>query len=233
MLPTARPLPRLAGPPMSHTLAIDLGTGSCRALVFDLDGRPVATSQREWSHPPVPGVPGSQSLRHESKLAADRGLRPRGASRQAGLRRPTSRPSRQRACARGWSCTTPRATRSGPARTSTRGRRARPTSWSAPASRRRSTASPATGSRSPRRPASGGSAITSRRSSRRSPTWACSPTGSSTGSPGGSSPIRRRARARISSTLPAGPGRPTSSTGWACPPRSCPRSSSRAPSSVA
>ena len=47
---------------MSHTLAIDLGTGSCRALVFDLDGRPVATSQREWSHPPIPGVPGSQSF---------------------------------------------------------------------------------------------------------------------------------------------------------------------------
>ena len=47
---------------MSHTLAIDLGTGSCRALVFDLDGRPLATSQREWSHPPIPGVPGSQSF---------------------------------------------------------------------------------------------------------------------------------------------------------------------------
>ena len=47
---------------MSHTLAVDLGTGSCRALVFDLDGRPIATSQREWSHPPIPGVPGSQSF---------------------------------------------------------------------------------------------------------------------------------------------------------------------------
>ncbi len=47
---------------MSHTLAIDLGTGSCRALVFDLAGRPIATSQREWSHPPIPGVPGSQSF---------------------------------------------------------------------------------------------------------------------------------------------------------------------------
>ena len=47
---------------MSHTLAIDLGTGSCRALVFDLDGHPLATSQREWSHPPIPGVPGSQSF---------------------------------------------------------------------------------------------------------------------------------------------------------------------------
>lgn len=47
---------------MSHTLAIDLGTGSCRALVFNLDGQPIATSQREWSHPPIPGVPGSQSF---------------------------------------------------------------------------------------------------------------------------------------------------------------------------
>ena len=47
---------------MSHTIAVDLGTGSCRALVFDLDGKPIATSQREWSHPAIPGVPGSQSF---------------------------------------------------------------------------------------------------------------------------------------------------------------------------
>jgi autoinducer-2 kinase len=41
-------------------LAIDAGTGSCRAVVFDLDGRQVAIGQREYSHRPVPGVPGSQ-----------------------------------------------------------------------------------------------------------------------------------------------------------------------------
>ncbi len=45
---------------MSLTLAIDLGTGSCRAVLFDLDGIVVATGQREWSHPELPGVPGSQ-----------------------------------------------------------------------------------------------------------------------------------------------------------------------------
>jgi len=45
---------------MSHLLALDLGTGSCRAVVFDLDGRQVAIGQREWSHAPLPGFPGSQ-----------------------------------------------------------------------------------------------------------------------------------------------------------------------------
>ncbi|MGZ6295073.1 MAG: hypothetical protein ACXWPO_09670 [Candidatus Limnocylindrales bacterium] len=33
---------------MSHTLAIDLGTGSCRAVIFAADGRQVAIGQREW-----------------------------------------------------------------------------------------------------------------------------------------------------------------------------------------
>ena len=45
---------------MSHVLAIDLGTGSCRAIVFATDGSQVATAQREWSHAALPGVPGSQ-----------------------------------------------------------------------------------------------------------------------------------------------------------------------------
>jgi autoinducer 2 (AI-2) kinase len=45
---------------MSYLLAVDLGTGSCRAVVFDLTGRQVAIGQREWSHPALPGVPGSQ-----------------------------------------------------------------------------------------------------------------------------------------------------------------------------
>jgi len=45
---------------MSHTLAVDLGTGSCRAVIFDADGGQVAIGQREWSHAPLPGAPGSQ-----------------------------------------------------------------------------------------------------------------------------------------------------------------------------
>jgi autoinducer 2 (AI-2) kinase len=45
---------------MSHLLAIDLGTGSCRAVLFTDDGTQVAISQREWSHAALPGAPGSQ-----------------------------------------------------------------------------------------------------------------------------------------------------------------------------
>jgi autoinducer-2 kinase len=45
---------------MIHTLAIDLGTGSCRAVLFDEAGTQVAIGQREWSHAELPGVPGSQ-----------------------------------------------------------------------------------------------------------------------------------------------------------------------------
>lgn len=41
-------------------LAIDAGTGSCRAAVFDRQGTQVALVQREWRHAPEPGVPGSQ-----------------------------------------------------------------------------------------------------------------------------------------------------------------------------
>lgn len=41
-------------------LAIDAGTGSCRAVVFDTVGRQVAIGQREYSHPALDGVPGSQ-----------------------------------------------------------------------------------------------------------------------------------------------------------------------------
>jgi len=41
-------------------LALDAGTGSCRAVLFALDGRQVGIAQREWSHAELPGVPGSQ-----------------------------------------------------------------------------------------------------------------------------------------------------------------------------
>jgi autoinducer 2 (AI-2) kinase len=41
-------------------LAIDAGTGTCRAVLFSLDGSQVAIGQREYSHPERPGVPGSQ-----------------------------------------------------------------------------------------------------------------------------------------------------------------------------
>jgi autoinducer 2 (AI-2) kinase len=45
---------------MSHLLAIDLGTGSCRAVLFDEAGTQVGIGQREWSHASLPDAPGSQ-----------------------------------------------------------------------------------------------------------------------------------------------------------------------------
>jgi autoinducer 2 (AI-2) kinase len=41
-------------------LAIDCGTGSARAVLFDVEGAVVASGQREWTHHEEPGVPGSQ-----------------------------------------------------------------------------------------------------------------------------------------------------------------------------
>jgi autoinducer-2 kinase len=43
-----------------YLMAIDLGTGSTRAVIFDETGLQVASAQREWSHRPEPGAPGSQ-----------------------------------------------------------------------------------------------------------------------------------------------------------------------------
>jgi autoinducer-2 kinase len=41
-------------------LAIDAGTGSCRAVVFDTDGRQLAVGQREYAHAELPDASGSQ-----------------------------------------------------------------------------------------------------------------------------------------------------------------------------
>ena len=43
-----------------HLLAIDAGTGTIRAVLFDVAGRQVAEGRREWSHSADPAVPGSQ-----------------------------------------------------------------------------------------------------------------------------------------------------------------------------
>lgn len=45
-----------------YLLALDAGTGSCRAVLFHLRGHKVALAQREWSHPAAAGVPGSQNF---------------------------------------------------------------------------------------------------------------------------------------------------------------------------
>jgi autoinducer-2 kinase len=54
-------------------LALDAGTGSCRAVLFALDGSQVGMAQREWSHAELPGVPGSQVFDTETnwKLIAE------------------------------------------------------------------------------------------------------------------------------------------------------------------
>lgn len=43
-------------------MAIDAGTGSCRALLFDAEGTQVAWAGREWRHLEPPGVPGGQDF---------------------------------------------------------------------------------------------------------------------------------------------------------------------------
>ncbi len=47
---------------MSYVMAIDAGTGSCRAIIFGSNGREAGAAQREWSHRAEPGVPGSFSF---------------------------------------------------------------------------------------------------------------------------------------------------------------------------
>lgn len=43
-------------------LALDGGTGSCRAILFDANGREIAIGQHEWNHPETPGVPGGMDF---------------------------------------------------------------------------------------------------------------------------------------------------------------------------
>lgn len=47
---------------MSYLLALDAGTGSVRAVIFDLQGNQVAVGQAEWKHLSVENVPGSMEF---------------------------------------------------------------------------------------------------------------------------------------------------------------------------
>jgi autoinducer-2 kinase len=47
-------------------LAIDAGTGSCRAVLFTLEGAQLTASHREYRHPELPGIPGSQVFETET-----------------------------------------------------------------------------------------------------------------------------------------------------------------------
>lgn len=50
---------------MSHVMAIDAGTGSVRACVFNLEGELVSIAQRSWEHDAEQGVPGSMRFATE------------------------------------------------------------------------------------------------------------------------------------------------------------------------
>ena len=45
-----------------HLMAIDAGTGSIRAVIFDTKGNQISVSQREWTHLEEEGVPNSMSF---------------------------------------------------------------------------------------------------------------------------------------------------------------------------
>lgn len=40
-----------------YLMALDAGTGSIRAVIFDLEGNQIAVGQAEWRHLAVPDVP--------------------------------------------------------------------------------------------------------------------------------------------------------------------------------
>ena len=46
----------------NYLLAIDAGTGSGRAVVFDRDGHQLGACQREWWHKEDPRFPGSMDF---------------------------------------------------------------------------------------------------------------------------------------------------------------------------
>ncbi|MGJ0638954.1 autoinducer-2 kinase [Xenorhabdus bovienii] len=51
-----------AHPSGKYLMALDAGTGSIRAVIFDLEGNQVAVGQAEWIHQPVPNVAGSMEF---------------------------------------------------------------------------------------------------------------------------------------------------------------------------
>jgi autoinducer 2 (AI-2) kinase len=47
---------------MKYLMAIDAGTGSVRAVIFDTDGNQIALSQEEWTHLEEEGIPNSMTF---------------------------------------------------------------------------------------------------------------------------------------------------------------------------
>lgn len=54
---------------MAILLALDAGTGSCRAVLFDDHGAQLAIAGREWTHRAVPDVPGSMEFDTDANWA--------------------------------------------------------------------------------------------------------------------------------------------------------------------
>ncbi|MBE2896430.1 autoinducer-2 kinase [Pasteurellaceae bacterium HPA106] len=48
-----------------YLMALDAGTGSVRAVIFDLQGNQIATAQQEWTHQTDPNIPGSMNFNLE------------------------------------------------------------------------------------------------------------------------------------------------------------------------
>ncbi|MGH3302891.1 MAG: hypothetical protein ACRDOK_14640, partial [Streptosporangiaceae bacterium] len=49
-------------PARPYLLAIDAGTGSCRAVLFAATGQQAAVALREWTHHEPPDAPGGQDF---------------------------------------------------------------------------------------------------------------------------------------------------------------------------
>ena len=47
---------------MQYLMAIDAGTGSVRAVIFDTKGNQISVAQKEWIHLEVDGVPNSMTF---------------------------------------------------------------------------------------------------------------------------------------------------------------------------
>jgi len=60
----------VTGPSGPYLLAVDAGTGSCRALLFTVAGEQVAVSLREWTHREPPDAPGGQDFDVEANWLA-------------------------------------------------------------------------------------------------------------------------------------------------------------------
>ena len=54
---------------MNYLMAIDAGTGSVRAVIFDTKGNQISVGQKEWTHLEEEGVPNSMSFDCETNWA--------------------------------------------------------------------------------------------------------------------------------------------------------------------